>query len=131
MPGSTRRPLCRLPKAQRSDHCQCLGGRGSLRTELRLLQSEMFDCQSCGACCSHKWSWPILRRDRSDASAIEPHLIRSDLPLMKTTDNRCIALTGTVGLSVGCSIYADRPSACRSFKPGSPLCLEARNLAGL
>ena len=45
---------------------------------------------------------------------------------MKTTDNRCIALTGRVGVSVGCSIYESRPAACRSFTQGSPLCIEAR-----
>ena len=45
---------------------------------------------------------------------------------MKTLNHRCVALTGTVGVSVGCSIYDHRPSACRAFTPGSPLCLEAR-----
>lgn len=50
---------------------------------------------------------------------------------MKTNGHRCIALTGTVGLSVGCSIYEDRPTACRAFTPGSTLCLEARASAGL
>jgi Fe-S-cluster containining protein len=50
---------------------------------------------------------------------------------MKTTNNRCIALTGRVGVSVGCSIYESRPAACRAFTAGSPLCLEARAAAGL
>lgn len=50
---------------------------------------------------------------------------------MKTLNHRCAALTGSVGTSVGCSIYEDRPAACRAFTAGSPLCLEARAAAGL
>ena len=90
-----------------------------------------YDCQACGACCSHKWSWPVLRRDRADAELIPAVMLRSDYPLMKTIEGRCIALTGRVGESTGCSIYEARPSACRAFTPGSALCLEARHSAGL
>ena len=96
-----------------------------------LAATDEYDCQRCGACCSHKWSWPVLRRDRSDAAAIPAAMMREDYPLMKTTGGRCIALTGSVGVMTGCSIYADRPSACRSFKAGSPLCLEARKAKGI
>jgi Fe-S-cluster containining protein len=86
----------------------------------------MYDCQSCGACCSHKWSWPLLKKDRSDATNIPPNMIRSDYPLMKTENARCVALTGQIGVSVSCSIYQNRPNACRSFVVGSDLCVEAR-----
>jgi len=85
-----------------------------------------FDCQSCGACCAYKWSWPILRRDRSDAAGIPSQMVRADLPLMRTEGSRCVALEGVVGQRVGCSIYGERPTACRNFQPGSALCLEAR-----
>jgi Fe-S-cluster containining protein len=50
---------------------------------------------------------------------------------MKTTNNRCVALTGKVGCDVGCSIYNNRPNACRAFAAGSTLCLEARAAAGI
>jgi uncharacterized protein len=50
---------------------------------------------------------------------------------MKTTNHRCVALTGKVGCGVACSIYNSRPAACRAFVPGSPLCLEARAAAGI
>jgi Fe-S-cluster containining protein len=50
-----------------------------------------------------------------------------DYPLMKTKDNRCIALDGIVGSCVSCKIYFDRPDSCRQFTPNSELCLEARN----
>lgn len=84
------------------------------------------DCLSCGACCAFKWSWPIFKRDRSDASKIPKEMQREDYPLMKTENNRCIALKGIVGSCVSCSIYFDRPSACRQFTPNSELCIEAR-----
>ncbi len=91
----------------------------------------MYDCQSCGACCSHRWSWPLLKKDRSDATNISKELLRNDYPLMKTIDNRCVALIGKIGCNVSCSIYNDRPSACRKFESGSELCKEARAKAGL
>jgi uncharacterized protein len=89
-----------------------------------------FDCQTCGACCAHKWSWPVLRRDRSDAVEIPKDMVRLDYPLMKTVQNRCVALEGIVGREVACSIYQNRPRACAQFISGSPLCLEARKAAG-
>lgn len=84
------------------------------------------DCISCGACCSYKWSWPVLKRDRSDAINIPKEMQREDYPLMKTEDNRCVALEGVVGDCVSCKIYFDRPYACRQFTPNSDLCIEAR-----
>lgn len=58
-------------------------------------------------------------------------MLRDDYPLMKTTNNRCVALAGEVGCNVGCSIYQHRPKACRAFVPGSALCYEAREAAGI
>lgn len=92
----------------------------------------MFDCQKCGACCSYKWSWPVLKRDKSDASEIPKEMIRDDYPLMKTDEcGRCIALEGSVGCFVGCRVYEVRPDACKAFKAGSALCLEARAAKGI
>ena len=85
-----------------------------------------YDCEKCGACCSFKWSWPIFKRDRSDAIGIPIEMQRTDYPLMKTENNRCVALDGEVGSKVKCSVYNCRPQACRLFEPGSELCLEAR-----
>jgi len=50
---------------------------------------------------------------------------------------RCIALAGEVGQAVSCTIYANRPSACRDFAPlsaigfGDEACDEARRHYGL
>jgi Fe-S-cluster containining protein len=93
---------------------------------------EEYDCTKCGACCSFKWSWPVLRKDRADAVKIPIEMQRQDYPLLKTSDaGRCVALRGEVGQCVSCSIYADRPDACRKFVPGSTLCKEARAKFGI
>jgi Fe-S-cluster containining protein len=50
---------------------------------------------------------------------------------------RCIALAGEVGTAVTCTIYANRPEACREFAPltiighGDAACNEARRRCGL
>jgi uncharacterized protein len=90
-----------------------------------------YNCQECGACCSYKWSWPVLRRNRIDAAQIPANMVRSDYPLMKTVNCRCVALIGEVGKQVSCAIYDNRPLACQTFKPGSELCQEARLSKGL
>ena len=92
---------------------------------------EVFDCRSCGACCSFRWSWPVLRRDRSDATGIPPEMLRKDFPLMKTVGDRCVGLKGKVGKGVSCKVYEDRPTACQRFEPGSKLCKEARGKHGI
>lgn len=85
-----------------------------------------YDCRKCGACCSFKWSWPVLRRDRSDAVGIPSGMLLPNLLLLRSCRGRCVALHGTVGLAVACSIYENRPQACKRFVPGGMLCLEAR-----
>jgi Fe-S-cluster containining protein len=48
---------------------------------------------------------------------------------MRGTDHvpvRCAALTGKVGMAVGCGIYEWRPSPCREFAEGSDACEKAR-----
>lgn len=44
---------------------------------------------------------------------------------------RCIALDGTIGAQVSCSIYAQRSSTCREFEAGTEDCAKARKLHGL
>ena len=50
---------------------------------------------------------------------------------MRMREGHCIALEGELGKSVSCSIYDDRPSACRQFEAGSESCLHLREKAGL
>ncbi len=86
-------------------------------------------CLSCGACCvSYRVAFHWLETDGPDAvpvelvSTVNPHEVA-----MRGTDRpqpRCVALEGTLGDAVICSIYARRPSPCRelsaSFENGTP-----------
>lgn len=105
----------------------------------------MFDCQRCGACCRNPEEnraegfddWveielraPLLRRK---------HLVRSlvvrgrDGRLHMRLDDagRCMALAGTLGERVECTIYALRPRGCRRVQPGDEWCLQYRADLGL
>jgi Fe-S-cluster containining protein len=79
-------------------------------------------CQTCGACCAHfrisfYWSEadPQLGGTVPVAMTQKVDDFRS---CMKGTDQkqpRCIALAGTIGADVNCTIYENRPTPCRDF----------------
>lgn len=87
------------------------------------------DCQTCGACCTAKWAVDVEGSDD-----VPPHLVKDDRlfgPIMRCRAGNCIALRGTVGGAVRCSIYERRPQVCRGFEPGSEPCKLARKVAQL
>lgn len=97
----------------------------------------MSACTSCGACCS--WCRVDFSSYELDAAggtvpsglAVE---VNGTTARMRGTDHwppRCAALTGTVGVKVGCGIYEWRPSPCREFEEGSEACDRARQRNGL
>jgi len=104
------------------------------------------DCQRCGACCCNR---DENRREGSGfyVEIDDPRsrlLGRDDLRKRYTVvdeagqphlrldpSGRCAALVGRLGVSVTCSIYADRPKGCRLVTAGSDECLEARRQRGL
>jgi Fe-S-cluster containining protein len=47
------------------------------------------------------------------------------------SDGRCLALAGALGRHTRCTIYSDRPSACRRVHPGDALCIRYRREHGL
>lgn len=101
-------------------------------------------CLSCGACCIvYRITLPRSELDSTPGGEVPTALTE---PYTATTacmrehpeiPGRCIALTGTVGAQVSCSIYAHRPAACREFAPltllgrGDAACNEARRRCGL
>ncbi|MCM2291855.1 YkgJ family cysteine cluster protein [Allorhizobium sp. BGMRC 0089] len=97
---------------------------------------EIFDCQSCGACCAYQADWPRFSLESDEQLAAIPEaLVADDLSGMKfLTDAagkiRCAALTGVVGQHVGCSVYTVRPQVCRDCMPGDPECHMARQALG-
>jgi len=97
------------------------------------------DCQSCGACCGP------LYDDETHADLTEEDVGRlskgyvkrwvvyvlDQYPALKTKRTAhsgvvCGALQGQVGKKVRCSIYENRPTVCRRYRPGSPDCLASR-----
>ncbi len=100
-------------------------------------------CMSCGACCawfrvSFYWAEGDDGGGGVPSELTEP--LTPFLRCMAGTNEkkpRCRALTGEVGRSVHCSIYASRPSPCREFpmtgEQGRPndACDRARAAYGL
>lgn len=95
-------------------------------------------CQSCGACCaSYRVSFYWAETDEHPDGHVPAQLTTPISPYrvaMRGTEQkpvRCVALQGQVGVSVGCSIYAQRASTCREFTAGDDRCTEARARHGL
>jgi Fe-S-cluster containining protein len=78
-------------------------------------------CMSCGACCAFFRVSFYWAEGNDGGGAVPVELTEPLTPFlccMAGTNQkkpRCTALTGEVGRSVSCSIYADRPSPCREF----------------
>jgi len=98
----------------------------------------VYDCQSCGACCSvfrvsFYWSETTLHPEGSVpqhlVSPISPYHVAMNGTLQSPV--RCACLRGEVGQTVSCDIYPLRSSTCRECEAGSDTCLRARALAGL
>ncbi len=113
-----------------------------------------YDCQSCGACCSHFFDEDLsdlelpgirgkgLLIANKDVSKIPAKLVVIDIIRLHNTKAtlqeswlrgkrvigrwQCRALKGTIGEKCSCSIYDVRPRLCREFEPGSEGCIAAR-----
>lgn len=93
---------------------------------------DIFDCQTCGACCAYSAEWPRFSLESDEELAAIPEtMVAADLSGMKFEGGRCVALKGELGKCVGCTIYPIRPIVCRDCMPGDPECLMAREAAGL
>ena len=101
-------------------------------------------CLSCGVCCTHfRVSFYWAEADPFMGGTVPAELtekINDRFVCMKGTNQhnpRCIALEGTVGECVSCSIYDKRSNPCRDFplwmEDGSlnPECQRLRQIHGL
>jgi Fe-S-cluster containining protein len=80
-------------------------------------------CLSCGACCAYfrasfHWLETTAAADGATPNeltmSVSPHLVA-----MRGTERRpprCIALEGSIGVSVRCTVYEKRASPCREFR---------------
>ncbi|NVJ59558.1 MAG: YkgJ family cysteine cluster protein [Gammaproteobacteria bacterium] len=101
-------------------------------------QVSNLDCQSCGACCSHyRVSFYNGECDFNPQGYVPTELVETVNPFLvcmkgiKSIAPRCVALDGTIGSYVACTIYDKRSSACRNFEAGTEECLKARRAHGL
>lgn len=79
-------------------------------------------CLTCGACCAHfRVSFYWAEADPEQGGRVPPELTESLPPnrsCMRGTNDRnprCVALSGTVGERVVCTIYPNTPSPCEEF----------------
>lgn len=106
--------------------------------------SEQSPCLNCGACCAtFRVSFYWGETDASPEGVIPSALTEQVSPhysCMQGTNQpspRCVALMGSIGEGVRCSIYEKRSSTCREFGyhgeagQASPACQRARALHGL
>lgn len=96
------------------------------------------DCMTCGACCtafpavavcvsdtvSAEDYWDITKQGESGEIVVDRYLRRDGETLA------CSSLDGTLGKSVSCRIYENRPQICRRFEVGSDRCHEVRRAYG-
>ena len=97
-----------------------------------------FDCQRCGACCAlFRVSFYWAEADDARGGSVPVGLTQQVGALHRCMAGtqarpvRCVALQGEVGRAVGCGIYEQRSSTCRSVQPGDSQCLKARAAHGL
>jgi hypothetical protein len=81
-------------------------------------------CTSCGACCvAFRASFYWAEGEDTMEGGVPVHLtvnvnaFRRAMRRTNSQDQRCIALYGTPGQRVQCTIYERRPSVCRNFDP--------------
>ena len=91
-------------------------------------------CRKCGACCVSPYdSDRYVDLDEDDPARFSL-LFRKHAVVGRSLRTKhdaagncvCVALRGTVGQRVSCSVYENRPRVCRAFRPGSGDCRQAR-----
>lgn len=87
--------------------------------------SEPSPCMSCGACCAF-FRVSFYWRELDSAGGWVPEAltlpVNNHLSCMQGTQGknpRCVALVGTVGEQVLCTLYDRRSTTCRNFVPSS------------
>jgi len=92
-------------------------------------------CQSCGACCATfrvSFYWAEAEVLKIPAEMITPLTpVYSCLNGTQQAQPRCTALLGTIGESVSCQMYLQRPSPCHEVQVGDERCIKARAHHGL
>jgi Fe-S-cluster containining protein len=81
------------------------------------MDSTIFDCRKCGACCGEQLIVLTSRDARVPVAMRSP-----DGCWLGQQSGRCVALAGRIGIDPRCTIYEARPEMCRAFGAGSAHC---------
>jgi Fe-S-cluster containining protein len=109
------------------------------------MSTVLHPCQRCGACCAtfrvaFHWSEAAPHAPDGPDEALTVKVRPFEVAMRGTEGGaapRCVALAGDIGRDVACTIYASRPSPCRSLQAAweqgepSPQCDRARARHGL
>ena len=69
-------------------------------------------CQACGACCAYSADWTRFGLEtEEEIEAIPRDYVDDARGTMLCNGNRCMALTGEVGVATGCTVYVIAPPA--------------------
>ncbi|MDP3274871.1 MAG: YkgJ family cysteine cluster protein [Deltaproteobacteria bacterium] len=105
-----------------------------------------YDCMTCGACCCNSREniaegyrdyvqvtrRDSLLRDKSQIKSLAVVNRAGEIHLrLVGEEQRCVALSGTLGASVSCDIYALRPTGCRKVEAGDSYCRQVRRERGI
>ena len=98
-------------------------------------------CQTCGACCvsfrvdfhpaelsGGAFAWGMGVPPEMTVP-VTPAIVR--MAGTDAAEPRCVALAGTIGNNVSCTIYDGRSSPCREFDTEHAACHRARQRCGL
>ena len=90
-------------------------------------------CQACGALLFYSSEMAIRFTTEDDAALdlIPQKFVNDRTSGMRCDGERCSALTGKIGVTTSCAIYAVRPEVCRTCMPGDAECAMARRRHGL
>lgn len=92
-------------------------------------------CTACGACCAYfrvSFYWAEAEHNGLDPALVEPLTpVYSCMAGTNAATPRCVALSGTIGEAVACTVYPQRTSPCRELQPGDDKCNRARAKHGL
>jgi hypothetical protein len=90
------------------------------------------DCRACAACCREGFD-SVAVGMREAVVWRQPGMVvrRGHRFSLLRAGERCAGLQEPAPSRYGCSIYQDRPQACREVMPGDRRCLSARRRVGL
>lgn len=101
------------------------------------MSENVHPCLACGACC-HQYRVEFSVYELASMGGSVPDALAHEVSGNRWRMNgtaahpvRCEALMGRCGELSICTIYQERPSACRAFEMGSDRCDEARAAHGL